>query len=122
MSIRITLVLLACGVGLADNQPMFRGGLDHTGVYLGTAPRQEPKLQWKFATSGPVISSPTVANGMVYVGSTDHQLYALDLTTGQPKWKFQTESSISSSPAVAGGVVYFLSYDGNFYAVDAAAG
>jgi len=122
MKIRILLVLLATSAGLADNQPMFRGGLDHTGVYAGTAPRREPKLKWRFATGGQVISSPAIANGMVYVGSTDQQLYALDLETGQPKWKFATESSISSSPAVAGGIVYFASYDGMFYAVDAATG
>ena len=33
------------------------------------------------AFSGDVIdSSPTVANGVVYVGSQDHKLYALDTT------------------------------------------
>ena len=122
MNIRILLVLLACSAGLADNQPMFRGGLDHAGVYPGTAPRHEPKLKWQFATGGQVISSPAIANGMAYVGSTNQQLYALDLQTGQPKWKFATESSISSSPAVAGGMVYFACYDGNFYALDAATG
>jgi len=122
MNIRILLVLLASTAGLADNQPMFRGGLDHAGVYPGTAPRHEPKLKWQFATGGQVISSPAIANGMAYVGSTNQQLYALDLQTGQPKWKFATESSISSSPAVAGGMVYFACYDGNFYALDAATG
>jgi len=122
MNIRILLVLLAATAGLADNQPMFRGGLEHTGVYPGTAPRHEPKLKWQFATGGQVISSPAIANGMVYVGSTDQQFYALDLETGQVKWKFSTESSISSSPAVSGGTVYFESYDGNFYALDAATG
>lgn len=122
MHIRILLVFLACGAVSAGNQSMFRGGLDHSGVYSGTAPRHEPKLKWQFATGGQVISSAAVANGVLYVGSTDHQLYAFDLQTGQPKWKFPTGSSISSSPAVAGGIVYFASYDGNFYAVNAATG
>jgi len=58
----------------------------------------------------------------VYIGSSDHVLYALDRATGNKKWEFQTESRITSSPAVAGGVVYFGSFDGNFYAVDAATG
>jgi len=122
MNIRISLLLLLAGAGLAENQPMFRGGLDHTGVYPGTAPRTEPKLKWKFATGGQVISSAAVANGVVYAGSTDQQLYAVDFETGQLKWKFGTESSITSSPAVADGVVYFGSYDGMFYAVDADTG
>ncbi|HVP48421.1 MAG TPA: PQQ-binding-like beta-propeller repeat protein [Bryobacteraceae bacterium] len=119
---RILLVLLACTAGQAQNQPMFRGGLDHTGVYRGTAPRHYPKVKWQFATNGQVISSPAVAHGLVYIGSTDHHLYAIDRETGKEQWKFPTESSISSSPAVSAGVVYFASYDGNFYALDAETG
>ncbi len=122
MNYKILVVLLACSAGWAQNLPMFRGGLDHTGVYLGAAPRNVPKLKWQFASGGPVISSPAVVNGTVYVGSMDHNLYALDVETGKPKWKFPTESSISSSPAVSDGLVYFGSYDGNFYAVDAETG
>ncbi len=60
--------------------------------------------------------------GRLYVGSTDHRLYAIDLRTGTEKWKFTAGSRVTASPAVAAGVVYFGSYDGNFYAVDAASG
>ena len=106
----------------AQSQPMFRGGLDHTGVYPGTASRHAPKLKWQFATAGQVISSPAIAYGLVYIGSTDQNLYAIDLQTGKEKWKFKTESSISSSPAVSAGLLYFISYDGNLYALDAETG
>ena len=33
-----------------------------------------------YATGSPVFSSPAVANGVVYVGSQDHNLYALGTT------------------------------------------
>jgi outer membrane protein assembly factor BamB len=59
---------------------------------------------------------------MAYVGSTDGNLYAVDLQSGEQKWKFHTEARVVSSPAVQNGVVYFGSYDGKFYAVDAASG
>ena len=59
---------------------------------------------------------------MVYFGSTDHDLYAVDLETGARKWEFKTGSRVVSSPAVDQGAVYFGSYDGAFYAVDAATG
>jgi outer membrane protein assembly factor BamB len=36
-------------------------------------------LLWSFATGGNVISSPAVVNGVVYVGSGDHTLYAFGL-------------------------------------------
>src|SRR5581483_5959250 len=119
---RILLVFLACTAVWAQGQPMFRGGLEHTGVYPGTAPRRAPQLKWQFSTHGQVISSPAIAYGLVYVGSTDQNLYAIDVQTGKEKWKFATESSITSSPAVFAGLVYFASYDGNLYALNAETG
>jgi len=101
---------------------MFRGNLTHTGVYAGNGVQKLNGIKWKFQTGGRVISSPAVANGMAYVGSTDKNLYAVDLESGAQKWKFTTESSVVSSPAVNGNSVYFGSYDGLFYAVDAATG
>jgi len=35
-------------------------------------------VKWKFQTNGRVISSPAVENGLVYVGSMDQNLYAVD--------------------------------------------
>jgi outer membrane protein assembly factor BamB len=56
------------------------------------------------------------------VGSTDGNLYAVDLASGTQKWKIFTGVRVTSSPAVENGVVYFGSYSGRFYAVDAATG
>ena len=78
--------------------------------------------KWKFQTNGRVSSSPAVENGLVYVGSMDQNLYAVDQQTGALTWKFATEDPVVSSPALAGGIVYFASYDGKFYALDAATG
>jgi outer membrane protein assembly factor BamB len=33
-------------------------------------------LRWKYKTRGPVVSSPAVEDGIVYVGSLDRKLYA----------------------------------------------
>jgi outer membrane protein assembly factor BamB len=85
---------------------------------------------WTAATGDAVMSSPAVANGVVYVGSTDNDLYAFDAagvsgcsgtpTTCAPLWTATTDGSIFASPAVSNGVVYVGSADGNFYAFDAA--
>ncbi len=106
----------------AQDAPMFRGDLQHTGVYDGSGVPKQTGIKWKFHTGGRVISSPAVVNGVAYVGSTDGNLYAIDASTGALKWKFETKSWEVSSPAVASGVVYFLSYDGHLYALDAATG
>jgi outer membrane protein assembly factor BamB len=99
---------------------MFRGNPQHTGVYPGPAVPQFTKIKWQFHTNGQVLSSPAISGDTLYVGSSDHQLYALDAASGTLKWKFKTDGRITSSPAVSGGIVYFGSYDSNFYAVDTA--
>jgi outer membrane protein assembly factor BamB len=101
---------------------MFRGNPSHTGVYEAPGVPKLTGVKWRFHTNGYIISSPAVATGTAYVGSTDGSLYALELASGTQKWKFKTEARVVSSPAVENGVVYFGSYDGNFYAVDAASG
>ena len=69
-----------------------------------------------------MISTPAVAGGAVYFGSTDGRLYAVEAGSGTVRWKFQTQGPVNSSPLVAEGLVYFGSVDGSFYAVDIATG
>jgi outer membrane protein assembly factor BamB/serine/threonine protein kinase len=81
------------------------------------------QLRWTASTSGHIItSSPVAANGMVYIGSEDKNLYAFDAYTGQQVWTAQTGGRIYSSPAVANNVVYVGSNDGNLYAFNATSG
>jgi len=100
---------------------MFRGGPSHLGVYDSQAP-QQLSLKWTFSTNGSIYSSPAVANGVVYFGSADGNLYAVDAATGKLRWKFDAHGRVNSSPAVVDGAVYVVSLDGNLYAVDAATG
>jgi len=119
----ISSFLVLCSISLmAQNAPMFRGNLQHSGVYNAPGLAKLTGVKWKFHTNGRVISSPAVADNIVYVGSTDCNLYAIDLATGAQKWKFETKGWVVSSPAIDAGTVYFASYDSNFYAVDAASG
>jgi outer membrane protein assembly factor BamB len=116
--------LLTCAAALPARaeDAMFRGNLAHTGVYRGMPIVAAPKVKWSFHTKGMVLSSPAVSDGVVYVGSTDGRLYALDCATGAKRWEFRTGARVTSSPAVANGTVFFGSYDSNFYALDAANG
>jgi outer membrane protein assembly factor BamB len=113
------LVALA---GEAFAQSMFRGDAAHTGAVTAIAPRQFHRLKWRFLTGGRVVSSPVFQDGVLYVGSDDGSVYALDATSGQRRWRFATAGPVASTPAVAGGLVYFMSYDGKFYAVEANSG
>ena len=79
-------------------------------------------LLWSYTTGGQVQSSPAVANGAVYVGSEDKNVYALNATTGAKLWSYATGDFVHSSPAVANGVVYVGSWDHNVYALHAKTG
>ena len=67
-------------------------------------------------------SSPAVAHGVVYVGSQDDNIYALNAKTGILLWKHTTGGGVGSSPAVANGVVYVGSQDNKVYALNARTG
>jgi outer membrane protein assembly factor BamB len=121
MKILAALAGLVASSVLPAQTTMFRGGPDHLGVQQSTAPTLS-SVVWKYKTAGRVISSPSVSDGVVYVGSTDASLYALSQADGSLKWKFTSRGPILSSPAVANGLVYFGSLDGNIYAVDVTTG
>jgi eukaryotic-like serine/threonine-protein kinase len=67
-------------------------------------------------------SSPTVADGTVYVGGADGRIYAVSATDGKERWHFQTNHVVRATPAVADGRVFCGSFDGKVYALDAATG
>jgi outer membrane protein assembly factor BamB len=56
-----------------------------------------------------------VANGVVYVGSYDGNVYALNASTGAKLWSYLAGGG-DSSPAVANGVLYVGSRDYHVYA------
>jgi len=101
--------------------PMFRGNPARTGVNPGPGVERSPKLLWRFQTGDAVSSSPAVVDGVVYVGSQDGYVYALEAAAGEERWHFQTGDAVTFSPAVVDGVVYIGS-DGHVYALDAATG
>jgi outer membrane protein assembly factor BamB len=108
-------------LGIAQDSSMFRNDTLHTGIYSGELSAFH-QVKWTFRAHGEVNSSTAIVNGVVFVGSNDGNLYALDEQTGAVKWTFASGGPIPSSPAVADGRVYFGSYDGTFYAVRVADG
>ena len=76
-------------------------------------------LEWKFETGNYIYSSPAIgSDGTVYIGSTDHFLYALN-PDGSLKWKFETGAGIYSSPAIGkNGTIYVGSFDRKVYALN----
>jgi|CXWL01.1.fsa_nt_gi outer membrane protein assembly factor BamB len=102
------------------NQKIFAGSEDGF-IYALNA--KKGTLVWKYATGGPIQSSPTFFNNTVYAGSNDKYLYAIDAITGSLKWKYLTAAPIrSESPVVSNGKIFIGSAnaypDGTLYAID----
>ncbi len=55
---------------------------------------------------------------MIYAGSDDGTLYALDESDGSEEWVFPTRGAITGSPATNGDMLYLTSWDGHLYALD----
>ena len=83
---------------------------------------EKTPLKWKFKTADAIYSSPILLDGVVYFGSEDKHLYAVDIKTGKEIWKFKTADEIYSSPILLDGVIYFGSNDNHLYALDAKTG
>ena len=97
---------------------MFMLNPQHTSRYESPSVKNQPKLLWKVKTGGQVASSPVVVGNVVYIGSDDGNLYAIDAVSGAVKWNFETRGPIRSTPLITQGNVLFLSYDGFFYAIN----
>jgi outer membrane protein assembly factor BamB len=99
--------------------PMFHLNPRHTGLSPFSTASDTGVMKWKFITSDVVGSSPAVgADGTIYVGSYDHNLYAVN-ADGSQRWKFTTGDAVASSPAVgADGTIYVGSFDHNLYAIN----
>jgi outer membrane protein assembly factor BamB len=79
-------------------------------------------LRWSYAAGPSISSAPALANGAVYVGGYDANLYALSQASGAVLWRYALGAQVrASAPAVdANGVVYVGCYDHNVYAISPA--
>lgn len=79
---------------------------------------------WTFKTEDEIRTSPVVHDGMVYIGSYDTNIWALQLDDGNLEWKYPTQGGIASSPVVdpSNGLIYFGSEDHSFNAVESRTG
>jgi outer membrane protein assembly factor BamB len=107
--------------------PMFRSDPSHSGAGGGNLV-VTPTVLWKYPicnnNSGmDGVSSTAVVGGVVYIGSYEGYVYALNASDGAKLWSYGTGYPVDSSPAVVGGVVYVEgTWDHNVYALDASNG
>lgn len=95
-----------------EDPPCSRGAISR--IAVAGSPRMQFRHTDRFRACG--------GDGVVYIGSENHKVYALKAATGKVIWSFMTGSQVQSSPTVSGGIVYVGSNDGKLYALNATPG
>ena len=115
--------LALCLTASAADWPLARGDAAATGVASETLP-EDLEVLWKFEAGkdGAIEATAAIADGVVYVGSFDGNLYAIDLATGKKKWSYKTDLGFSAAAAVRDGRVIAGDSDGKVYCLNAADG
>ena len=131
------LVLLSLLLTTAADWPSYGHDAQRTGVSADTtlspANASQLTVRWKFKTGGVIASSPTVVNGVAYVGSWDGYEYALNAANGTLIWRTNlgitsapncnpTAAGVTSVATVQNGVVYVGGGDAYWYALNASTG
>ena len=102
---------LPTGAALSTQQSMQK--------YYGAGARQ--KAAWKITTGNAIEANPGAGNGVVYVGSTDNNLYAVNIANGRQAWTHQA-GTVTAAPEVVGDIVCLSTNEGHFSALHAANG
>ena len=105
-----------------DQWAMVQSNARHTGVASG--PTFVPKgiTRWEFKANGPILATPVVGNGRVFVATGDGRIVALDETSGNTFWTYELRGPANTSPTIAGQLLYVGQRDGKILAIDANSG
>ena len=89
--------------------------------YMVALDAETGRRLWRFE-AGVIESSPLLVGDLLYFGSWDGNVYALDIHTQEVRWAFETGDEVKAAPAYASGTIVIGSYDGRLYALDARTG
>ena len=101
--------------------PIFRADQGLRGVAGGSL-TDNLSLYWSFKTESEIKSSAVIGNGLVFCGSDDGHVYAVEQKTGRKAWSFQAGDAVEASPCLVDDMVVVGSFDSFLYALDAKTG
>ena len=75
--------------------------------------------KWVYPTELPLGNSPTIDNGVAYVGGFDKKIHAIHAITGQKLWTFAAGAGFDTNPLIVENKIFAGNRDGYFYAIHA---
>jgi eukaryotic-like serine/threonine-protein kinase len=77
-------------------------------------------IKWRYKAKRAITSSPIFSKGVIYFGSVDSTLYALDAKTGWVIWRLRLNKPSISTPVIQENFLFTGVVDGSIMCVDAA--
>lgn len=108
---RFDLRFPAAGPAISDGSHIYLGGLDRRFYCFYVNDDFET---WKFLTGGPILATPAIENGVLYVASDDSGLYACTLNRMR-RWISRTTGPNTANVVVDENGVYVASQDHSLY-------
>ena len=109
------------GYDYRHSSPLNRAGVIYVGSPSGVlyAIYDDTGLEfWRFATDGPIRSTPISIGRSIVFGSRDGHVYSVDALKGTLDWRFDTGGLVQGSPASGGGRVFAGSRSATLFALD----
>lgn len=113
------------GVGAGDRVTGFQLAVDGRNVYTANRDGVVTALKldngdevWRKDTGLRLMSGPSVAEGMLLVGTRDGKVVALSAEDGSERWRAQVSGEVLSAPAIGNGSVVVRTLDGQLIAFD----
>ena len=111
------------GAAAFGDVPMYRVDAARSSVHPGPGPVSEPVLIWSRKAGASIEFHPVLAEGVLYVGSDDGHVYALDAKTGAERWPaFDAGAEVQFASVVAGGLLVVATADGVLHAIETESG
>jgi eukaryotic-like serine/threonine-protein kinase len=87
------------------------------------APAPLSQVKWSIPHDKDILSTPRVANGMVYLADVKGNVFALDAITSDQRWTYEAEGNMDRKElVVANDTIYFACGKSYLYALDAQTG
>jgi outer membrane protein assembly factor BamB len=74
---------------------------------------------WSFRCEDELRGSPAFANGVIYIGAYDNNLYAITAAEGKLNWKYATDGGLPGWPAFHQDFIFIGSEDRRVHAISA---
>jgi outer membrane protein assembly factor BamB len=76
---------------------------------------------WNTSVGG-MVTSTAISNNIVYLGSNDQNIHALNITNGTSIWDYNTQAQIFSSPTISDNILVVGSNDNKTYILNISTG